>query len=38
LLADDSIELHGAVVTSGCTRVDSQISQRVAQLKEALSS
>jgi flagellar biosynthesis/type III secretory pathway protein FliH len=38
LLADDSIELHGAVVTSGCTRVDSQISQRITQLKEALSS
>lgn len=38
LLADDSIELHGAVVTSGCTRVDSQIGQRIAQLKEALSS
>jgi flagellar assembly protein FliH len=38
LMADDSIELHGAVVTSGCTRVDSQIGQRIAQLKEALSS
>jgi flagellar assembly protein FliH len=38
LLADDSIEIHGAVVTSGCTRVDSQIGQRIAQLKEALTS
>ena len=37
LLADDSVEIHGAVVTSGCTRVDSQISQRIDQLKEALS-
>jgi flagellar assembly protein FliH len=37
LLADDSIEIHGAVVTSGCTRVDSQISQRIDQLREALS-
>ena len=37
LLADDSIEVHGATVTSGCTRVDSQISQRIARLKEAIS-
>ena len=37
LLADDSIEVHGAIVTSGCTRVDSQISQRIARLKEAIS-
>ena len=37
LLADDSIEVHGATVTSGCTRVDSQISQQIARLKEAIS-
>jgi len=38
LVADPAVTVHGAVVTSECTRVDAQIGYRVEQLRAALAS